>query len=106
MTLHSVSLYYFVHKIGQGIYHIGGSHHCKNLEYILMHLESELILHTLIIRSFTHRTNMSDREKMVFGKRLAYPRCLMNKNTSLVEYDSPFTTGIIKLWASHRFSGS
>ena len=63
MILHSVSLYYFVHKTGQGIYHIGGSHHCKNLDYILMSLESGLIPHTIIIRSLTHRTNMSDRER-------------------------------------------
>ena len=33
---------------------------------------------------------------MVFGKRLAYARCSINKNTSLVEYDSLFTIGVIK----------
>ena len=43
---------------------------------------------------------------MVFGKRLAYARCSINKNTSLVEYDSPFTTGVLKLWTSHRVNGS
>ena len=43
---------------------------------------------------------------MALGKRLAYPRCSVNKNTSLVEYDSPFRTGMIKLWASHRLNGS
>ena len=43
---------------------------------------------------------------MALGKRLAYPRCWINKNTSLVEYDPPFRTEIIKLWASHRLNGS
>ena len=33
---------------------------------------------------------------MVFGKRLAYARCSINRNTSLVEYDCLFTIGVIK----------
>ena len=76
MILHSVSLHYFVHKIGQGIYHIGGSHQCRNLEYILMHLESELFPHAVIISSLTHQTNMSDRERNGPGKETGISQVL------------------------------